>query len=113
MGCVLSVDPKVDEILKAMEKDKGSKDINIKPQEVTEECDDFEEGYSDDELFLANDEKPLNDKINAENSDFKSWIIDICFKNMGWIFKGNEVIVSKKKRIIWCMNLLLYKIPYI
>lgn len=97
IGCVLSVDPKVEEILQAMEKDqvcnKSQQNIlNKENVSLNDECDDFEEGYSDDEMFTA---ETVNDK--SEEVDkylFKSWILDICFKNMGWLFRSNEIVVS-------------------
>ncbi|XP_072949286.1 HEAT repeat-containing protein 6 [Epargyreus clarus] len=99
MGCVLSVDPKVDEILKAMEKDSVPckvTNISINNDKVeTEECDDFEEGYSDDEMFTAAESQEIINVLNRDEKDegtcyFKSWILDICFKNLGWIFKGSD-----------------------
>ncbi|CAK1580315.1 unnamed protein product [Parnassius mnemosyne] len=101
IGCVLSVDPKVDEILKAMEKDTlltKTSYVNEESKPDTEECDDFEEGYSDDDIFVAvdgettkNKEIKDNDKLKIR-SCFKSWILDICFKNIGWLFKGEEIM---------------------
>ncbi|CAH0398322.1 unnamed protein product [Chilo suppressalis] len=98
MGCVLSIDPKVDEVLKAIDRDlitpkapspaKSSKAAD-------DECDDFEEGYSDDEMFVENEAKVEN----IEKSDLKSWILNICFKNMGWIFRGKEVSRCKSSAI--------------
>ncbi|XP_073955828.1 HEAT repeat-containing protein 6 [Choristoneura fumiferana] len=101
MGCVLSVDPKVDEILKAIEKDS----VSTKPSNelkdnktISEECDDFEEGYSDDEMFIAVEQNC--EEITKEDTHyFKSWILDICFKNLGWAFKDNEVIKCKPSAI--------------
>lgn len=106
MGCVLSVDPKVDEVLKAIEKDavpskistsmSSSKIVYTTHKIDPEECDDFEEGYSDDEMFTAVDHPSVErgDKEIEEGHYFRSWILDICFKNMGWIFRGSEVVVS-------------------
>lgn len=96
MGCVLSVDPKVDEVLKAIEKDsvasKSSNEVTDN-KAISKECDDFEEGYSDDEMFTAVEQNC--EEITKEDTHyFKSWILDICFKNMGLAFKDNEVIVS-------------------
>nr|XP_026499699.1 HEAT repeat-containing protein 6 isoform X1 [Vanessa tameamea]XP_026499700.1 HEAT repeat-containing protein 6 isoform X1 [Vanessa tameamea]XP_026499701.1 HEAT repeat-containing protein 6 isoform X2 [Vanessa tameamea] len=106
IGCVISIDPKVDEVLKALEKDtaidKGENNKGDKENvPLNDECDDFEEGYSDDEMFTAvgsieHDEK--DEKLNTE-VHFKSWILDICFKNMGWIFKDNEVTRCKPSAI--------------
>ncbi|XP_049873203.1 HEAT repeat-containing protein 6 [Pectinophora gossypiella] len=104
MGCVLSVDPKVEEILKAIEKDvissKTPEKLNKNNME-TDECDDFEEGYSDDDMFVAVDQ-PVNkpdENDTKETHYFKSWILDICFKNMGWTFKGNEIMRCKPSAI--------------
>ncbi|OWR52475.1 eg:34f3.4 protein [Danaus plexippus plexippus] len=102
IGCVLSVDPKVEEILQAMEKDqvcnKSQQNIlNKENVSLNDECDDFEEGYSDDEMFTA---ETVNDK--SEEVDkylFKSWILDICFKNMGWLFRSNEIVRCKPSTI--------------
>lgn len=95
MGCVLSIDPKVDEVITAVEKDAvPSLIINTNITPDPEECDDFEEGYSDDEMFTANEGSNKMCKENENTHYFRSWILDICFKNMGWIFKGNEVCVS-------------------
>ena len=116
MGCVLSVDPKVDEVLKAIEKDaepsKVSTSMSAKIVYTThkvdiEECDDFEEGYSDDEMFTAIDHLSIEsgDKEKETGHYFRSWILDICFKNMGWIFRGNEVVVS----VLFVFNLNLLK----
>lgn len=100
MGCVLSIDPKVDELLRSLEKDSSPAKVtkNVTNQKiVSEDCDDFEEGYSDDEMFTMDDRS--SGEIDAENevqsSCFDSWILDICSKNMGWMFKGNEVVVSE------------------
>ncbi|XP_050350439.1 HEAT repeat-containing protein 6 [Nymphalis io] len=106
IGCVISIDPKVDEVLKALEKDTAlSKDENNKINKenicLNDECDDFEEGYSDDEMFTAF-ETSIDDKKTEKHSTevhFKSWILDICFRNMGWIFKDNEVIRCKPSAI--------------
>ncbi|KAJ2949139.1 hypothetical protein O0L34_g6080 [Tuta absoluta] len=96
MGCVLSVDPKVDEVIKAIEKDAVPSKITHKPIENNvdnDECDDFEEGYSDDEMFMAVDHPVTkSDESNMKEVHyFKSWILDICFKNMGWVFRGDEI----------------------
>lgn len=107
MGCVLSVDPKVDEVIKAIEKDSVPSKISTSMSSSkvtftndtlkfdTEECDDFEEGYSDDEMFTAIENKTEYSKETdtMESLCFRSWILDICFKNLGWIFKGNEIVV--------------------
>lgn len=101
MGCVLSVDPKVDEILKAIEKDAVPSKIETNKTNTkieNDECDDFEEGYSDDEMFTAIDHQGNSDDVVCNDDEqkycFKSWILDICFKNMGWTFKGEEVTVN-------------------
>lgn len=101
MGCVLSVDPKVDEILKDIEKDAASsktQTINSNTKIENDECDDFEEGYSDDEMFTASDHRSNGDDAVSRDDGrmygFKSWILDICFKNMGWTFKGEDVTVN-------------------
>ncbi|XP_047029951.1 HEAT repeat-containing protein 6 [Helicoverpa zea] len=110
MGCVLSVDPKVDEVLKAVEKDAVASKIttSMSSSKVTftthkidaEECDDFEEGYSDDEMFTAVEHQvKIGEKEVEEGHYFRSWILDICFKNMGWIFRGNEVVRIKPSAI--------------
>lgn len=102
MGCVLSVDPKVDEVLKSVEKDSVPMkvtNIDANKQENHIEYEDFEEGYSDDEMFTAvNESVTLCNKEDYTDNPhfFKSWILDICFKNMGWIFRGNDVMVSLK-----------------
>ncbi|KAJ8722117.1 hypothetical protein PYW08_004519 [Mythimna loreyi] len=111
MGCVLSVDPKVDEVLKAIEKDavpskistsmSSSKIVFTTHKVDAEECDDFEEGYSDDEMFTAVDKLTLEsgDKNIEEGHYFRSWILDICFKNMGWVFRGREIVRIKPSAI--------------
>ncbi|XP_075977882.1 HEAT repeat-containing protein 6 [Anticarsia gemmatalis] len=109
MGCVLSVDPKVEEVIKAVEKDavptkistsmSSSKvPLNTSIKFDTEECDDFEEGYSDDEMFTAVEDQDDCEE-NIDGHHFRSWILDICFKNMGWIFRGNEVVRCKASAI--------------
>lgn len=94
---MLSIDPKVDEILKSMEKDSASQKnenkINNDIIYLNDECEDFEEGYSDDEMFTSTDTNDKKAEINTQVI-FKTWILDICFKNMGWLFKDNETIVS-------------------
>ncbi|XP_028176593.1 HEAT repeat-containing protein 6 [Ostrinia furnacalis] len=102
MGCVLSIDPKVDELLKAIQKD--SIPVKAKPEVnqsiVNEDCDDFEEGYSDDEMFAENQLDSLNNEFDeAKSSSFKSWILDICFKNMGWVLKRKEMTKCKPAAI--------------
>ncbi|CAH0715508.1 unnamed protein product, partial [Brenthis ino] len=101
IGCVLSIDPKIDEVLKAMEKDsvsyKTQKQIDKENIPLNDECDDFEEGYSDDEMFTLTDES--NQTEQANEVCFKSWILDICFKNMGWLFKDSETIKCKPSAI--------------
>ncbi|XP_026735223.1 HEAT repeat-containing protein 6 isoform X1 [Trichoplusia ni] len=111
MGCVLSVDPKVGEVLKAIEKDtvqsKESSTTNsfrishTTHKFDTEECEDFEEGYSDDEMFTAVEPIAVenSEKDKEDNHYFRSWILDICFKNMGWIFRGNQVTRIKPSAI--------------
>lgn len=112
MGCVLSVDPKVDEVIEAIEKDAVSNKVTantstsgVAPsnniQFETEDCDDFEEGYSDDEMFTAvdNDIEGSKDKVDSQGHYFRSWILDICFKNVGWIFRGNEILRCKPSAI--------------
>ncbi|CAB3261513.1 unnamed protein product [Arctia plantaginis] len=113
MGCVLSVDPKVDEVIKAIEKDSVPSKISTSMSSSkvafsndtlkfdVEECDDFEEGYSDDEMFTAVDNKTENSKEadTIESHCFRSWILDICFKNLGSIFKGNETVRCKPSAI--------------
>lgn len=102
MGCVLSVDPKVDEVLKSIEKDAAlTKKCYTNLSKVENECDDFEEGYSDDEMFTA-DPDPItmsNKESDVNVNCFRSWILDICFKNMGWIFKGSDVMRCKPSAI--------------
>lgn len=96
VGCVLSVDPKVDEVLEAIKKDsvslRHSQSESQKDNVSNEECDDFEEGYSDDEMFIVMESK--NVKESNGQIIFKSWILDICFKNMGWTFKYNNIVVN-------------------
>ncbi|KAL4715902.1 hypothetical protein ACJJTC_013202 [Scirpophaga incertulas] len=107
MGCVLSIDPKLEEILKAMEKDVTPlKTICqvIHQESPIDECDDFEEGYSDDELFIAKENKNV---INKEICGFKLWILDICFKNIGWIYKDNEFVKCKPSAIPIVLESLL------
>lgn len=101
MGCVLSIDPKVDEVLNAVEKysvttKKGS---DLSDSTGDEECSDFEEGYSDDEIFTTDTSKLSADTRNDYN--FKSWILDICFKNIGWTFKENEIVVRSFISILY------------
>ncbi|XP_060803157.1 HEAT repeat-containing protein 6 [Amyelois transitella] len=94
MGCVLSVDPKVDEIIKSIQKDAVPLKIIASNTKVETECDDFEEGYSDDEMFVeSTSEKDKENDMNLYH--FNSWILDICFKNMGWIFRGSVVTRCK------------------
>lgn len=103
IGCILSVDTKVDETLIAMKKDKlltkvSNLQISNERSAEFEECDDFEEGYSDDEIESSEKEnnKHKNHEVNNKfqiGSCFKYWILDICFKNLGWLFKGDERLV--------------------
>ncbi|XP_045773429.1 HEAT repeat-containing protein 6 isoform X1 [Maniola jurtina] len=105
VGCVLSIDPKVDETLKAMEKDtvrykNPNEQINKENMPLNDECDDFEEGYSDDEMFTAVDSEICDVKVeNSKETYFKYWILDICFKNMGWLFKDNQITRCKPSAI--------------
>lgn len=99
MGCVLSIDTKKGEVLRSVEKDTAPLNINISQPTLLKsdsDCEDFEEGYSDDEMFTAIE----SDKcIEVKDVNyFRSWILDICFKNMGWIFRANEVNVSNGLR---------------
>ncbi|XP_035439500.2 HEAT repeat-containing protein 6 [Spodoptera frugiperda] len=108
MGCVLSIDPKVDEVLKAIGKDTvpskistsmSSSKIAFTEHKVdAEECDDFEEGYSDDEMFSA---EPVVDSgdDSEEGHHFRSWILDICCKNMGWVVRGKDTVRIKPSLI--------------
>ncbi|XP_028039412.1 HEAT repeat-containing protein 6-like isoform X2 [Bombyx mandarina] len=96
MGCVLSVEPKVEEVLKSIEKDtafQNSPQNQITITDDLEECGDFEEGYSDDE--------PFEDfSVTKEKSTyFRSWILDICFHKIGWLFRGPEVKRCKPANI--------------
>ncbi|XP_046965630.1 HEAT repeat-containing protein 6 isoform X1 [Vanessa cardui] len=106
IGCVISIDPKVDEVLKSLEKDTAinkieNNKVNKENIPLNDECDDFEEGYSDDEMFTAFGSTEHDEKDEKHNTDvyFKSWILDICFKNMGWMFKDNEVARCKPSAI--------------
>ncbi|XP_026761719.2 HEAT repeat-containing protein 6 [Galleria mellonella] len=107
IGCILSVDPKVDEIRKSIQKDTidcvNNSNILDKEYNVDREgCDDFEEGYSDDDELIDSDLKfiPKCDKgSDLENVSSNCWILDICFKNMGWIFRENQVIRCKPSAI--------------
>ncbi|XP_041979377.1 HEAT repeat-containing protein 6 isoform X1 [Aricia agestis] len=85
IGCVLSIDPKVPEVLKSMEKDASTSCKTQSDENSDLNNLDDEEGYSDDEFFA----EEVSDKKENEYC-FKSWILDICFKNIGWLFKGNE-----------------------
>ncbi|KAF9421110.1 hypothetical protein HW555_002822 [Spodoptera exigua] len=103
MGCVLSVDPKIDEVLKAIEKDTvpskistsmSSTKITFTTHKVdAEECDDFEEGYSDDEMFTAAEPLVQSGDDKVEGYYFRTWILDICCKNMGWRIKPSPIPV--------------------
>ncbi|XP_053609751.1 HEAT repeat-containing protein 6 [Plodia interpunctella] len=98
MGCVLSVDPKIDEILKSIQKDAVPTKISVNSCKQNADCDDFEEGYSDDDMFVE------DEVVKVEESDvnlyhFNSWILDICFRNMGWIFRGDKVTRCKPSAI--------------
>ncbi|XP_059052046.1 HEAT repeat-containing protein 6 [Achroia grisella] len=106
MGCVLSVDPKVDEIQKSVQKDiVPSKNVDVVEKDNnidSEVCDDFEEGYSDDEIIpTSHPITPKCDKGRELENLYccTSWILDICFKNMGWIFRGNQVMRCKTPAI--------------
>ncbi|KAG6456598.1 hypothetical protein O3G_MSEX009826 [Manduca sexta] len=99
MGCVLSVDPKTDEIIKAVEKDTAETTFNQMKLNTDDECEDFEEGYSDDEMFTVNTQSTNNEQNEDCGLYFKSWILDICFKNMGWIVRDNEITRSKASTI--------------
>ncbi|KAH9644896.1 hypothetical protein HF086_007984 [Spodoptera exigua] len=114
MGCVLSVDPKIDEVLKAIEKDTvpskistsmSSTKITFTTHKVdAEECDDFEEGYSDDEMFTAAEPLVQSGDDKVEGYYFRTWILDICCKNMGWVLKGNEIM---RRLQVLCCTLLI------
>lgn len=93
LGCVLSIDPKVEELYRVIEKDADNLKESSRSlrNENNEEYNDFEEGYSDDDIFMENDSE--TGEIVQEKKYFKSWILDKCFINLGWAFKGNEVVV--------------------
>lgn len=96
MGCVLSVDPKTEEILKTIEKDSAiTKPVSREPNHNTSsgDCDDFEEGYSDDDMFVVSEGDSTKNDVQC-GQYFSSWILDICFKNMGWTFRNGVVVVS-------------------
>ncbi|KOB75437.1 putative HEAT repeat containing 6 [Operophtera brumata] len=97
MGCVLSIDTKKDEVLKSIDKDtvflnintsqtpnlnmSQTPNINISQTPNTDlksdgDCDDFEEGYSDDEMFTAVEQSDKCVMAEATNY-FSSWILDI------------------------------------
>ncbi|XP_045498148.1 HEAT repeat-containing protein 6 [Colias croceus] len=105
MGCVLSIDPKVNELLLAIRKDasycKSTANSSNKENKTNmDDCDDFEEGYSDDEIFTAIEPvEVIVEKDNKNTSYFNTWILDICFKNLGWMFKGDERINCKPSAI--------------
>ncbi|CAK1551115.1 unnamed protein product [Leptosia nina] len=98
MGCVLSIDPKVNEVLKAIQKDttvsKCTTDSDKENKSCNEGCDDFEEGYSDDEMFSV-ESVDRNDDVPY----FSTWILDVCFKNIGWMFRGQEKIICQSSVI--------------
>lgn len=114
MGCVLSIDPKVDEVLKAIGKDTvpskistsmSSSKIAFTEHKVdAEECDDFEEGYSDDEMFSAEPAVDSGDD-SEEGHHFRSWILDICCKNMGWVVRGKDTVVSY---ILFALKMIIF-----
>ncbi|KAG7308603.1 hypothetical protein JYU34_005823 [Plutella xylostella] len=59
MGCVLSINPTVDEVLKSVEKDNVQTKSATSEHNATKSSlvdDDFEECYSDDEMFVATEE---------------------------------------------------------
>lgn len=115
MGCVLSIDPKIDELLTAMNKDTAAtKSISTQSKKDDICLDDFEdeEGYSDDEMFSVNELQP--EKMPDQENDiynFKSWILDICFINVGWLFKRKERIVSYFIIImsLFCLSKVCFK----
>ncbi|CAH2246737.1 jg8801 [Pararge aegeria aegeria] len=102
---VYRVDPKIEEIMKAMEKDtvayKNHSETNKENVSLNDECDDFEEGYSDDEMFIAIESENNDVKIEKDKNTFffRSWILDICFKNMGWLFRGDKTTRLKPSAI--------------
>ncbi|XP_048478453.1 HEAT repeat-containing protein 6 [Plutella xylostella] len=95
MGCVLSINPTVDEVLKSVEKDNVQTKSATSEHNATKSSlvdDDFEECYSDDEMFVATEENAVDDANTTHTHYFKSWILDICLKNMGWTFRGGEIV---------------------
>ncbi|XP_050679813.1 HEAT repeat-containing protein 6 [Leptidea sinapis] len=88
MGCVLSIDPKVDEVLQSIQKDTAKETKSNKESETpNDDCDDFEEGYSDDEVFTMTE-------LSQEQAKFRfnTWILDICFRNLGWICEEKKMV---------------------
>lgn len=90
IGCFLSIEPKIDEIFKVIEMDsttvkKESNFIAINNRNF-DEITDFEEGYSDDE------DEEVAVKEDKNELFVRSWILDKCFMNLGWMFKGNNVV---------------------
>lgn len=97
-GCVLSIDPVVDDVLKSIAKDEECmltlKD-KVKMETVDNQDDDFEEDYPDDEIFML---KPISKQNKSSDTGipqhiFKTWILDVCFRNLGWMVKGT--VISK------------------
>ncbi|XP_047511457.1 HEAT repeat-containing protein 6 isoform X2 [Pieris napi] len=94
MGCILSIDPKIDEVLKVIQKDVRPRPVSSdKENKASNECDDFEEGYSDDELLSEEElQKDVDEEFVTRETYFDIWILDICFKNLGWEFRGLDKI---------------------
>ncbi|VVC91203.1 unnamed protein product [Leptidea sinapis] len=78
----------VDEVLQSIQKDTAKETKSNKESETpNDDCDDFEEGYSDDEVFTMTE-------LSQEQAKFRfnTWILDICFRNLGWICEEKKMV---------------------
>ncbi|KPJ08492.1 HEAT repeat-containing protein 6 [Papilio machaon] len=95
IGSMISVDPKVDEILRVLKDDEPDvKPENPKTACANEaECDDFEESYPDEDVAVTIERQAHLLKEKYEKSlQLTSWVIVVCFKNFGIVFHNNQIM---------------------
>lgn len=92
---MISVDPKVDEVLRVL-KDDGpdGKPENPKSKPANEpECEDFEESYPDDDLVNTETDASIVKEKFDKPLRLTSWVLAICFKNFGIVFEKDQIMV--------------------
>ncbi|KPI94371.1 HEAT repeat-containing protein 6 [Papilio xuthus] len=95
IGSMISVDPKVDEILRVLrDEEPGGNPEDAKAVVPNgHNCADFEESYPDEDVVVTIERQPhlLKEKYE-ESLRVTSWVIGVCFKNFGIVFHKGQIM---------------------